>query len=130
MLKAFHFPRIWLGAWVLGLVASVVICLVPLPRLAASMDHLDKLEHALGYALLAGWAAMLFATLRGLMFAAVGLIAWGIGIEGLQALVPWRSASLADVVANGVGVAVGSMVFATRGANALQWLDARLSPRA
>ena len=130
MLKAFRFPRIWLAALVLGLVASVVICLVPLPRLAASMHHLDKLEHALGYALLAAWAAMLFATRRGLMLAAAGLVAWGVGIEGLQALVPWRSASLADVVANVVGVAVGSMTFATRGANALQWLDARLSRRA
>jgi VanZ family protein len=130
MLRDFRFPRVWLGAWLLALLATLVICLLPMPKVSLGIDHLDKIEHALGYAVLAAWAAMLFATRRVLVWVAPGLLLWGIAIEGLQALVPWRSASFADVLANTVGVLIGSGVAFTPWVNALQSLVARFARRA
>lgn len=61
-LRAFRRPRFWLGAWVAMLGATVIVCLLPMPAIAPRIDHFDKIEHAVGYALLAAYAAMLFAT--------------------------------------------------------------------
>lgn len=130
MLRTYRFPRVWLGLWLLALLATVVVCLLPLPRMPVPIDHLDKLEHASGYAVLAAWSAMLFAARKAQMWAAFGLVVWGTGIEGLQALVPWRSASLSDVVANAVGVLVGSSVAFTPWVTALQSLEMRCCGRA
>lgn len=123
-LRAFRRPRLWLGAWAAMLAATVVVCLLPMPPIAPRIDHFDKIEHAVGYALLAAYAAMLFATRRGLLAACAGLVALGIAIEGLQALVPWRGADALDVVANTAGIAFGALL-APRGV--LQWLDRRLA---
>lgn len=122
-LRDFRRPRLWLGLWIAALVATVVVCLVPLPRSPLPVDHLDKLEHALGYAALAVGAAMLFATGSARMLVSLGLIVLGIGIEALQALLPWRSADLLDVVANSLGVLIGASSAATPMANWLQRFD-------
>lgn len=116
----------WLGLWIAALVLTVVICLLPMPAISSPSGHLDKVEHALGYAALAGWAAMLFGT-RGARWAAgLGLVVLGVAIEGLQALLPWRSADLLDACANALGVLAGSLVTITPAARGLEWLDRAL----
>jgi VanZ family protein len=68
----------------------------------------DKLEHVLGYAVLAAWAVQIFATRRALVVAGVGLVALGVAIEIAQdALTTTRMMDAADVVANSVGVLLG-----------------------
>ncbi len=123
VMRDFRRPRLWLGLWILGLIATVIVCLLPLPQLHSPVNHLDKLEHALGYAALAAGAAMLFATRRALVLVVLGLIVLGIGIEGLQALVPWRSADLLDAVANSLGALLGAATAVTPMARWLQRFD-------
>jgi VanZ family protein len=56
-----------------------------------------------------GWAVPLFAAARGRRLAALVLLGWGLLIEGLQGLLPWRSIEVADVAANTLGVALGAL---------------------
>ena len=132
-LRALRRPRLWLSLGVLLLALTMLVSLVPLPRLNLPLPgfSIDKLEHGLGYAVLAAYAAMLFAPGRALALAGVGLVGYGLLIEGLQTLVPWRYGDLYDAAANTLGVALGLLLAATPLARALQWLDTRgAQPRA
>jgi VanZ family protein len=107
-LHAFRRPRLWLAGWIALLVATVVVCVVPLPSAIHAPAQFDKLEHALGYVVLALYAANLFAQARARRAAWLGLLLFGAAIEGLQALTPWRSADPLDLLANLGGIALGA----------------------
>lgn len=129
VLRRLRFPRFWLALWCTALLATVVVCLLPLPPLPVAAHWADKLEHALGYALLAANAAMLFTPRRGLPMALAVLVVLGMLIEGLQSLLPWRSADAADVLANLLGVAAGALLALTPLASLLQRIE-RVVPQA
>ncbi|RLM63625.1 hypothetical protein DVK05_14530 [Halorubrum sp. Atlit-8R] len=71
--------------------------------------------HLVGYAVL---AALLVPVARGNRFgpllAAGGAVAFGFGIELVQAPIPWRSFAWRDAAVNAVGAAVGATVAAAR----------------
>ncbi|QKG94181.1 hypothetical protein HPS36_13270 [Halorubrum salinarum] len=71
--------------------------------------------HLVGYAVL---AALLVPVTRGNRFgpllAAGGAVAFGLGIELVQAPIPWRSFALRDAAVNAVGAAVGAAIAAGR----------------
>ncbi len=72
----------------------------------------DKVQHALAYAFLIWWWMQALEGLHpGRLVVALAL--FGIAIELLQALTPYRSFELADMVANGVGIGVGLLVCRT-----------------
>jgi MATE family multidrug resistance protein len=74
---------------------------VPMPRFQLG----DKLVHAAGYAALAMCWRL---ALRGPVVTTwLAVAAFGVGIELLQALVPWRSFQWFDMLANGLGAALG-----------------------
>ena len=131
-LRPLRRPRLWLSLGVLLLALTMLASLAPLPRLDLPLPgfHIDKLEHGLGYGVLAVYATMLFAPGRALAFAGLGLVGYGLLIEGLQTLVPWRYGDLHDAAANTLGVALGLLFAATPLARTLQWLDGqRAQPR-
>tara|TARA_B100000809_G_scaffold211878_1_gene215658 strand:- start:485 stop:916 length:432 start_codon:yes stop_codon:yes gene_type:complete len=67
---------------------------------------LDKLAHALGFAALA--FSLYRAKYSSLWFSTLLLLAWGVVIElGQEWFLPLRTCSLADLCADGVGVAIG-----------------------
>lgn len=77
----------------------------------------DELLHAAGYAALAGTLAGALATRgrstrRAATLSFCGAVAYGIGIELVQAGVPYRAFSLADAGANTLGALVGAAVVA------------------
>lgn len=117
--------RMWLALWCLGIVALVVVCLLPgpdLPRVPVN----DKLEHALAFALLASSAVQLFTRGRALATVAAGLLALGVGIEFAQALfTTTRAMELADVVADAIGIGAGMAVAWTPLRDALLHIDRR-----
>jgi VanZ family protein len=83
--------------------------LVPNPVPAAEVIG-DKVLHALGFLLLgfladAGWPNRPFDWRK---FAPLGI--YGLGIEGLQALVPGRVASLGDLLADAAGLVVYGLI--------------------
>ena len=98
----------WLGLWLLGIAALVVVCLLPgadLPKVNVS----DKLEHALAFLLLSAAAVQLFVRGKPLAIIALGLLALGAGIELAQALLTTsRMMEAADLLADAIGVAVGA----------------------
>lgn len=107
-LKPFARPQRWLGAWWVMIALVIVGSLLPallLPDLPAGSD---KIEHLLGYAILSASAVQLFATRRALLFAAIGLVLLGVGIEVAQdALTTTREMDVWDAMANTLGVIAG-----------------------
>lgn len=112
------------------MIAIVLIgSLLPAQRLPPpAFDGVDKLQHLFGYAVLAGYAVLLFARTRVQVLAMAGLLALGIGVEFAQeALTTTRRADIADVGANTLGVLLGWSVERTRLREALVWIDAALA---
>lgn len=76
---------------------------------------LDKWLHGLGYAGLAGVTAFALVDdvrvdVRLAARTAAAAVAYGVGIELVQAALPYRTFSLADAAANGVGAVAGVAV--------------------
>lgn len=107
MLKPLRFPRFWLGLWWLAIALTITVCLIPPPPLDLPPNS-DKVEHFLAYFVLAGAAVQIYRTRAALLWACVGLVGLGVGIEFLQgALTVNRMADPMDALANSVGVLAG-----------------------
>lgn len=105
--KPFRWPYLWLGLWWLAVLAVIVLSLMPPPPVALP-QHGDKVEHLLGYGLMAAAAVQIYATPRARLLAGAGLVLLGVLIELAQgALTTTRMADAADALANAVGVALG-----------------------
>lgn len=110
MLKPLRFPRFWLGLWWLAIAVIITVCLIPPPPLDLPPNS-DKVEHFLAYFVLAGAAVQIYRTRAALLWAGVGLVGLGIGIECLQgALTDNRMADPMDVLANSIGVIAGMAI--------------------
>ena len=125
-LKPLRRPRLWLGLWIVAIVALIVICLVPLDSLPPLPANSDKLEHLFGYFVLSAAAVQLFANRRALSLAAVGLIVLGIGVEIAQGYTAYRSADPADALANTLGVLLGMVTTLTPWRDLLLRMEKRL----
>lgn len=68
----------------------------------------DKLEHFAAYASFYLWGCASFPDARWRLPAA--LLAYGVAIELLQALTPYRTMSFADAVANALGLVLGAVL--------------------
>jgi VanZ family protein len=77
---------------------------VPVPPL---FPHLDKLVHAAVYAV-AG--ALAYRASGRVSWAILVVLAWGVSDELHQSFVPRRSPELLDLVADGVGGALGALL--------------------
>lgn len=109
----------WLQAgarrWWWRLLALLLVVIAWLAFTPAPPDTLDtgwdKVNHALAFAALA-WVAELAAwPRRGHRWRiALGLLAWGVLIELVQGQLPTRSAEWGDVLADGVGIAIGLLL--------------------
>lgn len=96
----------WLTAGWVMLVVVVMLSLAPGLVQRASIAHLDKLEHALAYLLLMGWFGGLARPALH-RWIALALLALGATVEALQGASGWRQAEALDLLADGVGVAIG-----------------------
>jgi VanZ family protein len=125
-LRDFRRPRLWLGLWCAAIAAVIVASLVPPPEMDVPRGF-DKLEHLLGYLLLAAGAVLLFTRRATQLRAGLGLVALGVALEFAQAgLTQTRTADPADALANASGVALGLLLSFSPLARSLQWLDRRL----
>ena len=88
--------------------------MVPI-TLNLTKGHLDKVAH-IGEYLVFAW--LLVQAVRAsrmpereyLLWAWMYATSYGLLIELIQAIIPWRSAELWDAVANGIGAAIGVWV--------------------
>ena len=92
-------------ALALAVITIMVLALMPMTTVPVTTTW-DKLDHALAFftlALLAEQAFPGWSFWRGL---ALGLLAFGVGIEIAQWFTPDREASMLDVMADGIGIAI------------------------
>ncbi len=108
-----NFSRI---AFVIGLLAVILLSLLP-EEVLPDPGIWDKLNHVMAYGVLALAGGLGFRGLRSLLLVGIGLLILGIALEIAQAALPHRSASAYDVLANLIGISLGSI--ATIGVNAL-----------
>lgn len=103
-------PRFWLALWWCAWGVVLVASLLPMPRMDLDVSHGDKWLHVIAHAVLAGYAWMLFRPGQDRRAAVVALVCLGLAIEGLQGLLPWRSADLLDLAANLLGTGLGCLL--------------------
>ncbi|HCR34857.1 MAG TPA: hypothetical protein DIV57_15980, partial [Stenotrophomonas sp.] len=107
VIKPLRRPRLWTALWLLAVLVVIVVCLIPPPPIDLP-ENGDKVEHFLAYFILSGSAVQLFRRGTPLLWAGVGLVLMGVGIEFAQgALTSNRSADPMDALANTVGVLSG-----------------------
>lgn len=88
-----------------ALLASLYVALRPSADGEDWFWQADKFRHALAFALL--WALGRWAGVRQLVWLALGLLCFGVLIEGLQSLTPDRQPSAGDVLADAAGLWLG-----------------------
>ncbi|WP_369599980.1 VanZ family protein [Hahella sp. SMD15-11] len=96
------------GGHVLSLAWAFWLALRPVEELPLP-DINDKVAHAVGLGALTLAAGLLHRRLPIAWLAAL-LMGYGIAIEVAQSFVPWRSASLADVMADALGVLIATVL--------------------
>jgi hypothetical protein len=122
-------PLRYFGLWcAVGrflIAASLLIALMPAPKVIGSVAFGDKIGHLAAFAALMLWYAQLYAG-RDRWRCALSLVGFGALIELLQALVPYRSADGWDLLADAVGVGVGVLLAHTRLGDVLAACEASL----
>lgn len=125
-LKPYRRPGLWCALWALAIAVVIVGSLVPGPDLPHVPDGGDKVEHLLGYFILAACAVQLFARRASLIGAGVGLVVLGIALELAQgAFTTTRSMDPADALADTIGVLLGLATVWLPWRDALLHLDRR-----
>ncbi len=109
MSSTHRFARPLFAGWALAL---ALLTLAPVANLPSAPGG-DKLHHLLAFLLLGLLARLGWPRHRYLTAWLPGLLAYGAAIELVQGLLPWRSAELADLAADGAGLLL---------AGALWWL--------
>lgn len=126
MLSPLRYPRLWYGVGALALALVALLSLLPAPHM---VEGSDKLLHLLTYACLAGGFSTLVRSAFSLLYVAGGLLIYGVGIEILQGLTAYRSAELADVLANCTGIVLGLMIWKTPAPQILRRFEHSLKHR-
>jgi VanZ family protein len=107
-LKPFARPQRWLGAWWVMVAAVIVGSMLPALLLPDVPRGGDKVQHLLGYFVLAAVAVQVFADRKALLRAGGGLVAMGVLIEIAQGtLTATRAMDPWDALANTLGVLAG-----------------------
>lgn len=89
---------------IIGVVLVWIACLVPLQQ-SGGFQYTDKFEHAAAYLLQTLTLTILFPRFRWQIM--VWFLCQGAVIEGLQSITSYRSAEMADMAANTIGVVLG-----------------------
>ena len=111
MIGRLQLRRLWWPLGILLLLVITLLSLMPLQGPVIDVPSSHKLLHAFAYIVLTVYFGELVGNGRhGLVRVWMGLLAYGIAIELLQALAPPRSAELADLVANIAGMLIGALL--------------------
>ena len=86
------------------------------PQNGVNIQLNDKVGHFIGYGVLSLNTFLVFGLRSRLQttFILLFLIGWGVLMEGLQGFVPGREVSGLDIVANSIGVAIGTALYFVR----------------
>ena len=115
--------RLWYGLGFLLLLVVMVASLLPAPDIGVG----DKPSHLLVYFVLSGWFSLIAVDRTIHVCSLVGLVLFGILIEGLQGLTGYRYAEWGDVLANSLGCLLGSIGYLPPLRRLFAVIDARLA---
>jgi VanZ family protein len=102
-------PRgVWAAAVAFTMLAVTVLALMPPNDKPGWFPHSDKFEHALAFAVLTVMGRLAWP--RSVSPVAVAMLVYGVVIEVLQGTFTARTASVADVLADTTGIAIGLWV--------------------
>ena len=104
--------------------AVVVLSLIPV-EVDLGEDS-DKLAHFLAYGSLSLWFGMIFTGTSRQFGITVAIVALGVVLEFLQGLTGYRTFSIADMIANALGAALGWGLAQTPLKNGLAWIERRI----
>ena len=110
-----------------GVALILYLSLMPHPP-ELDIEQGDKLQHMAAYAVLMGWWAQMGASDRANARIALIMLGLGIAIEFMQAATGYRTFSVADMVADALGIALGWMLAPPRGPNLLLRATAVFGP--
>ena len=96
----------WRIAFAGAVLGFTVLALLPGDRLPSIFNLWDKAQHALAFAVLAVLACLGWPRVPAWRWC-LALVAYGVLIELAQAATSWRHGSVADALADAVGVLVG-----------------------
>jgi uncharacterized protein YacL len=99
---------VFFAFWIICVAITIGLAVMPggLPMYPGA----DKMLHCLVFCILMLWPATTFDRKSNVALAAVFLLGIGILMEYLQTFIPGRSAELMDVVFDGVGLIVGTII--------------------
>lgn len=113
-------PWLWQIIGWLGVLAVVILTLLPNPPSPPGYLKWDKGQHIIAYVMLMWWFCQAFAATKRW---AVFLVLLGIGLECLQGLGQYRMFESGDMVANAFGVACGALLASTSLGRTLLWIE-------
>ena len=106
-MRPLRWPRVWLGAWALMILAVIVLSLIPKPPIPPTLT-IGKLDHLIAYFALAAFAVQLYLRRRAQLGAAFALVFLGIALEFAQGyLTTYRHMAVYDALIDAFGVALG-----------------------
>ncbi len=114
--------RAWLALGWIWVLVVFYLSLMPHPPEPVAFSGVDKVEHALAYALLMLWFCQVYlgaARIR----TSLWLVAMGVGIEFLQRMTGYRAFEYADMLADATGVLAGWGMALTKLGNVLRMLE-------
>ena len=95
--------------WMAAMGIALVFALKP-QSLQLGFEGADKILHMLAFICLSFMPAIMLSKARDMIFGLLFVMAIGIGIELIQHYIPSRNAEFMDVVFDGLGVAIGTMM--------------------
>jgi len=113
---------VWYGFGLIMLLCVLALSLMPIKSTGVN----DKVAHLVVYFLLAGWFGLLAGSRVALLLSLVAVIAYGGLIELLQAMMPYRHADWADLLADAIGALAGICLHFTPLRRLLLFVDRRL----
>lgn len=96
-----------LWVWIASVTTVIYLSLSPSLEISYGFINADKIVHLLAYLWLAALPFFAFPVPKGALAGALCMVPMGVGLEFAQAYVPGRCFSVADMMANCLGVMVG-----------------------
>lgn len=124
VLSLLHCRPLWRTALLISVLAIVFLATTSNPYPVPSSAS-DKVNHLIAFAELTVLTRLAWPQTRALWFV-LPLLAFGFAIEAVQATLPYREFSMADLAADGAGIAVGLLPWP--GLPSARKVDLRNSP--
>lgn len=124
VLSLMHCRPLWRIALLASVVAIVFLATTSNPYPMPSSSS-DKVNHLIAFLELTILTRLSWPEAKALWYTPM-LLAFGVAIEGIQASLPYREFSLADMLADGAGIALGLLPWP--GLRSLSKPDLRNSP--